>query len=172
MNIPNGNLESNRKGDDILQNGLLKHIIIGAAHISINLAGKILSTRNNLSPSFLPFLEPGIRRLRPENEQQRERGSGELVGQGGGSEDGEELRQQIERDGGVVDGDEDGDGGEGDDGRDEGEDDAGGEAGEQVADVAEGAPVLDPALVVVEVALLLHASLLDLVGPVGDGEED
>lgn len=62
--------------------------------------------------------------------------------------------------------------GEYDDGRDEGEDYAGGEAGEEVADVAAGAAVLEPLLVVVEGAALAHAPLLDGVRPVRDGVEE
>lgn len=75
-------------------------------------------------------------------------------------------------DGGVVEGEGEGEGGEGEDGGDEGEDDAGGEGGEEVAEVAGGAPVEAPVAGGVELAAFPDAALLDGVGPVGDRAEE
>ena len=111
-------------------------------------------------PRLAALVESRVGGLGAEDEEERERGRGELVGQRGRGEG-------VGREEGVVGGDGGGEGGQGGDRGREGEDDAGGERSEEVAQVAAGAAVLAPGGVVVERAAVADAALLDGVGPVG-----
>ena len=137
-----------------------------------NLSGEIVGSGDDDGPGLFPLDEAGVGGLGAEDEEEGEGRGGELVGEGGGAEEGEEVREEVEEEGLIVGDDGGGKGGEEEDGRDEGEDDAGGEAGEDVAEVAEGAAVVAPVLVGVEGALLLHVALLHGVGPIRDGAEE
>lgn len=74
-------------------------------------------------PGLLPLDEAGIRGLGAEHEEEGECGCGELVREGGGPEEGEWVREEVEEYGGVVGGDGGGEGGECEYGGYEGEDD-------------------------------------------------
>ena len=155
-------LERDGEGEDVVEERAPERLVLSLAmpRTMHDHPCEVGGAREHAHPRLAALVEARVGGLGAEDEEERERGRGELVGQRGRGEG-------VGREEGVVGGDGGGEGGQGGHRGREGEDDAGGERGEEVAQVAAGAAVLAPGGVVVERAAVADAALLDGVGPVG-----
>lgn len=162
-------LERNRECKDVVDergppSRLVRPVSGNTARRMHDHADELGGAGEHADPGLAALVEARVGGLGAEDEEERERGGRELVGQRG-------RRERVCRDERVVGGHGGGDGGEGGDGRGQGEDDAGGERGEEVPQVAARAPVLPPLLVRVERARVSHPPFRHGVRPVRYGGE-